>query len=186
MTDRTRRHEHRRHRGHGSERAASTRATGTPRRLHGGRQGQDHRGARHGVPRARPRLPRHRGAVHQGQVEDRRARLRREAPRASLRHHVMGLGLRGERRPPRGQGRRARRLGDGEGRDRASGDRDLVVLDELTYGRFITTGSSSSPRSSTSFRGRPAHVHVVVTGRNAAPELLEAADLATEDDQAFS
>jgi precorrin-4/cobalt-precorrin-4 C11-methyltransferase len=58
------------------------------------------------------------------------------------------------------------------------GDHDVVVLDELTYA--INYGFLEIGEVLASFRERPERVHVVVTGRNAPNELLEAADLVTE------
>jgi cob(I)alamin adenosyltransferase len=59
-----------------------------------------------------------------------------------------------------------------------SGDQDVVVLDEITYAinyGFITLASVLDV-----LRARPAHVNVLLTGRNAPPELCELADLVTE------
>jgi cob(I)alamin adenosyltransferase len=59
-----------------------------------------------------------------------------------------------------------------------SGEYRLVVLDELTY---LCRFGFLDPREMTAvLRGRPGGVHVVVTGRGAPRELLEAADLVTE------
>jgi cob(I)alamin adenosyltransferase len=54
----------------------------------------------------------------------------------------------------------------------------LVVLDELN----IALRYDYLPLDEVvaALRARPAHVHVVVTGRNAKPELIEAADLVSE------
>ena len=60
----------------------------------------------------------------------------------------------------------------------ASGERDVVVLDEITYAfhyGFIPLDDVLA-----ALRSRPPHVHVVVTGRNAPEALVEAADLVTE------
>jgi cob(I)alamin adenosyltransferase len=60
----------------------------------------------------------------------------------------------------------------------ASGDWDLVVLDEinlaLAYGLIPLTEALEA------LRRRPAWVEVVLTGRQAPPELVELADLVTE------
>ena len=58
------------------------------------------------------------------------------------------------------------------------GDHAIVVLDELTYVMnfdFVPLGEVLDV-----LRNRPAHVHVVITGRNAPDELVEMADLVTE------
>ena len=58
------------------------------------------------------------------------------------------------------------------------GDYDLVVLDELTY--LITYRLVEEDRILTVIRNRPGKVHLVMTGRDASPALVEAADLVTE------
>lgn len=54
----------------------------------------------------------------------------------------------------------------------------LVVLDELTY--LIRYGFLTETDVLTALGQRPAGQHVVITGRNASPGLLAAADLVTE------
>jgi cob(I)alamin adenosyltransferase len=60
----------------------------------------------------------------------------------------------------------------------AAGRHALVVLDELTYA--LNYGFVRTEDAVAAFKGRPAHVSVVVTGRNAPEALLDAADLITE------
>jgi cob(I)alamin adenosyltransferase len=60
----------------------------------------------------------------------------------------------------------------------ASGERDLVVLDELTY--TFHYGFLSVDEVLEALGKRPAPVHVVITGRNAPEALVQAADLVTE------
>ncbi len=60
----------------------------------------------------------------------------------------------------------------------ADGATGLVILDELTY--MLTYGYLDKARVLEALRGRPAHQHVVVTGRNAGRELLEMADTVSE------
>ncbi len=55
---------------------------------------------------------------------------------------------------------------------------DLVVLDEITYP--ITYGWLEATEVISVLRDRPASMHIIMTGRNAAPELVEFADLVTE------
>ena len=55
---------------------------------------------------------------------------------------------------------------------------DLVVLDEITYP--ITYGWLEADEVIGVLRDRPASMHIIMTGRNAAPELVEFADLVTE------
>ena len=55
---------------------------------------------------------------------------------------------------------------------------DLVVLDEITYP--ITYGWLEADEVISVLRDRPADMHIIMTGRNAAPELVEFADLVSE------
>jgi cob(I)alamin adenosyltransferase len=62
-----------------------------------------------------------------------------------------------------------------------SGDYDLLVFDELVYVldyKFLDTGKILAEISEA--RDSQPHLHIVVTGRNAPPALVEAADLVTE------
>ncbi len=61
----------------------------------------------------------------------------------------------------------------------ASGSYRLVLLDEFTYPLHY---GWIPPEEAVQWlrENRPAHTHVVITGRNAPPALLELADLATE------
>lgn len=59
-----------------------------------------------------------------------------------------------------------------------SGERDVVVLDEITYA--LHYGFLSLDDVLASLRARPPHVHVVITGRNAPDPMLDMADLVTE------
>jgi cob(I)alamin adenosyltransferase len=95
-----------------------------------------------------------------------------------LRFHVMGLGFTWN--------------SDDLSRDKAaaeaawataraeihSGERDLVVLDELTYAFHY--GFLQLAEVLQALRDRPPHVHVVITGRNAPEDLLALADTVTE------
>ena len=60
----------------------------------------------------------------------------------------------------------------------ASGDYDLVVLDELTYP--VAWGWIAEDDVITALGGRPAHTSVIITGRDAPAALVEAADTVTE------
>jgi cob(I)alamin adenosyltransferase len=60
----------------------------------------------------------------------------------------------------------------------SSGERDVVVLDEVTYA--INYGFIALADVLDVLRARPAHVNVLLTGRNAPQELCELADLVTE------
>ena len=60
----------------------------------------------------------------------------------------------------------------------AAGEHSIVVLDELTY--VINYDFVGLEEVLATLRARPAHVHVVITGRNAPDELVELADLVSE------
>lgn len=58
------------------------------------------------------------------------------------------------------------------------GKHDVVILDEITY--VINYGFIDLHDVVTTLKVRPAHVTVVVTGRNAPPDIQELADLVTD------
>jgi cob(I)alamin adenosyltransferase len=60
----------------------------------------------------------------------------------------------------------------------ASGQYDLLILDELTY--VVKYGWVPVEEIVAGISGRSAGTNVVITGRDAAPELVELADTATE------
>jgi cob(I)alamin adenosyltransferase len=60
----------------------------------------------------------------------------------------------------------------------AAGDHQLVIFDELTY--LATYGWLDVADIVDPIRDRPRHVNVVITGRDAAPEIIELADTVTE------
>jgi cob(I)alamin adenosyltransferase len=59
-----------------------------------------------------------------------------------------------------------------------SGDWDLIVLDEINYA--IGYGMLDPARVAETLRAKPEMVHVILTGRNAHPMLVELADTVTE------
>ncbi|HEX4284751.1 MAG TPA: cob(I)yrinic acid a,c-diamide adenosyltransferase [Terracidiphilus sp.] len=59
-----------------------------------------------------------------------------------------------------------------------SGEWDLVVLDEINYA--ISYGMLAPEKVAETLRARPEMVHVILTGRNAHPLLIELADTVTE------
>jgi cob(I)alamin adenosyltransferase len=59
-----------------------------------------------------------------------------------------------------------------------SGKYDLVVLDEINY--VISYGMLEAEKVVAALARRPERVHVICTGRNAHPKLVELADLVTE------
>ena len=60
----------------------------------------------------------------------------------------------------------------------ASGDYDLVILDEATYP--VTFDWIDGDAVIEVLERRPAHVNVIITGRDADPRLIDAADTVTE------
>jgi cob(I)alamin adenosyltransferase len=59
-----------------------------------------------------------------------------------------------------------------------SGEWDLVILDEINYA--ISYGMLDPEQVAETLRARPEMVHVILTGRNAHPLLVELADTVTE------
>ena len=95
-----------------------------------------------------------------------------------LRFFVMGLGFTWDSDDLSKDRQAARDAWDKAREEIASGERDLVVLDELTY--TLHYGFLALDEILTVLRERPPHVHVVVTGRNAPEGLMALADLVTE------
>jgi cob(I)alamin adenosyltransferase len=60
----------------------------------------------------------------------------------------------------------------------ASGDHQLVILDELTY--LCSWGWVPTADVVAAIAGRPRHVNVIITGRDAPQELIDLADTVTE------
>jgi cob(I)alamin adenosyltransferase len=60
----------------------------------------------------------------------------------------------------------------------AAGDHRLIILDELTY--LCTWGWLDVNKVVTAITERPAHVNIVITGRDAPEELIAVADTVTE------
>jgi cob(I)alamin adenosyltransferase len=59
-----------------------------------------------------------------------------------------------------------------------SGEWDMVILDEINYA--ISYGMLDPVQVAETLRNRPEMVHVILTGRNAHPSLVELADTVTE------
>jgi cob(I)alamin adenosyltransferase len=59
-----------------------------------------------------------------------------------------------------------------------SGEWDMVILDEINYA--ISYGMLDPAKVAATLRGKPEMVHVILTGRNAHPMLVELADTVTE------
>lgn len=60
----------------------------------------------------------------------------------------------------------------------ASGEHDLVILDELTY--LCTWGWVDTAEVTRAIADRPRHVNIIVTGRDAPQALVDLADTVTE------
>ncbi len=60
----------------------------------------------------------------------------------------------------------------------SSGKYDLIILDEILYA--INYGLVPLADTLDLMAKKPAHLHLVLTGRNAPPEIIEQADLVTE------
>lgn len=59
-----------------------------------------------------------------------------------------------------------------------SGDYDLVICDEVNYA--LSYKLLPVQRVVETLNNKPAHVHVILTGRDALPEIIKLADLVTE------
>jgi len=59
-----------------------------------------------------------------------------------------------------------------------SGTWDLVILDEINYA--ISYGMLDPAKVAESLKNKPDMVHVILTGRNAHPAIVELADTVTE------
>jgi cob(I)alamin adenosyltransferase len=59
-----------------------------------------------------------------------------------------------------------------------SGTYDLVILDEINY--TISYKMLDAEKVAAALKARPEQVHVICTGRNAHPSIVEQADLVTE------
>ncbi len=59
-----------------------------------------------------------------------------------------------------------------------SGEYDIVILDEMTY--TLSYGWLDVNEVINVLKQRPAGMHIIITGRNALPELVEYADMVTD------
>lgn len=60
----------------------------------------------------------------------------------------------------------------------SSGEYDIVILDEMTY--TLSYGWLPVEEVIETLKARPEGMHIIITGRNAVPELVEYADMVTE------
>ena len=95
-----------------------------------------------------------------------------------LRFHVMGLGFTWESDDLSRDKAAARAAWEIAREEMLSGERDLIVLDELTYAFHYDFLSLDEVLAA--LRARPPRVHVVITGRNAPAALIDEADLVSE------
>lgn len=92
--------------------------------------------------------------------------------------HKMGEGWSWLRTQPEDHERAARAGWEQVKRDLASATYRLLILDEFTYP--ISRGTLDAAEVLATLAARPGIQHVVITGRNAHPDLITAADLVTE------
>ena len=92
--------------------------------------------------------------------------------------HVMGEGFSWESQDLERDRRAAREALDAAARLMADPSYHLIVMDELNI--VLRYGHLTVAEVLERLAGRPKDLHVVVTGRNAPPALVEAADLVTE------
>lgn len=92
--------------------------------------------------------------------------------------HKMGEGWSWLRTQPEDHERAARAGWEQVKRDLASATYRLLILDEFTYP--VSRGTLDAAEVLTTLAARPGIQHVVITGRNAHPDLITAADLVTE------
>jgi cob(I)alamin adenosyltransferase len=92
--------------------------------------------------------------------------------------HTLGAGFTWESGNLEEDTRIAREAWDFAKQTVGEGRHDLIILDELTY--LIEYGMIDEAEVVEVLRSRPKTMHVVVTGRNASPALIEAADLVTD------
>ncbi len=106
--------------------------------------------------------------------------LSREKGRGEVEWHKMGAGWSWSRKTGTEDDHASEAIeGWQEIKRRLAADRhDLYVLDEFTYP--MTWGWISVEEVVETLVNRPGHQHVIITGRNADPRLIEAAQLVTE------
>lgn len=92
--------------------------------------------------------------------------------------HVMNTGFTWDTQDREGDIAAAEKTWENAARLLQDENTDVVILDELTY--MLTYGYLDKDAVLNALEGRPANQHVIVTGRNAAKELIESADTVTE------
>ena len=160
------------------------------RGAHRARQGEVHRGVRHGAARLESGFRRRGVPVRQErQVEGGRGgRLSRTRPPARRTRHRrpgavaqdgLGLVMVAQARAPTSTTPPRPPTAGPRSRGRLAEERhDFYVLDEFTYP--LKWGWVDADEVVATLASRPGNQHVVITGRDAPPRLLDAADLVTE------
>ena len=112
------------------------------------------------------------GSWHYGELDT----ARRLAPLIEI--HPMGEGFTWETRNPQRDAQKAREAWEFACRKVQEEDFQILILDEINY--VIDYGYLPVQEVVDWLPRRPEGLHVVLTGRNAHPALIEAADLVTE------
>ena len=103
----------------------------------------------------------------------------RLAPLLEIRQCGRGcFGVPGDEVPEQEHREAARRGLEEARREIASGEWDMVVLDEVTL--VVDFGFVDLEELLECLRSRPPNVHLLITGRRAHPRLVEGADMVTE------
>ena len=95
--------------------------------------------------------------------------------------HTMGDGFTWDTQDPAQDIKTSRETWDLCVEKMRSGDYDLLVFDEIVYVldyKFLDVAEVLDEVKE--IRSQQPHLHIIMTGRNAPPELVEAADLVTE------
>ena len=95
--------------------------------------------------------------------------------------HTMGDGFTWDTQDPAQDIKTSRETWDLCVERMRSGDYDLLVFDEIVYVldyKFLDVAEVLDEVKE--IRSQQSHLHIIMTGRNAPPELVEAADLVTE------
>lgn len=115
------------------------------------------------------------GDIYSGEIDG----VKRLAPNVEL--HLMGegyCGIRGDRHPI-GKHRQRAREALNLARERiSSGDYDIVILDEIHTA--LQLNLLELPQILELIDKKPLHVHLVLTGRDAHPEIIERAHTVTD------
>lgn len=103
---------------------------------------------------------------------------RKLAEELGIEWHTLGDGFTWESTDLDETAAKARHAWDVAAEKLASGDYQLLIFDEITYA--VTYGWVAVDDIVAAVTARPAKTSVVMTGRDAAPELIEIADTVTE------